>query len=420
MREYIKQKKNASKIIGDLPSEEEIAFGEMAKSLVLNGKQQIDEIIFQLGKTMIESLFYIEREEIAGPDYSPKEKDIYKWASQPGSVYMMGQKVKVNKPRLRGPDGEISLKTYEALKSKEAFSAEIIAKLMNGLSGRRYKETLIEIGEAFGVSASSVSRTAVEISAKKLKEFNERSLGDFRPFAIFLDGYHLDKSVFIVALGVDLGGNKRVLGLTEGATENHEVCKTLFSDLQRRGLEFSKRTLYVTDGGSGVIKSLKELHGKKLLHQRCTIHKQRNILGHLPKRWQSQALRMYTNAVSMVSYGDAKTALLELQEWLRQINESAAASLDEALEELLLVHRLGITGALRKTLYTTNPIESMFNMVAFAERNVKTYKGSKMTQRRLASALLHSEKRFRRIKGYKEISLVLKNIELYINSIDKG
>ena len=103
--------------------------------------------------------------------------------------------------------------------------------------------------------------------------------------------------------------------------------------------------------------------------------------------------------------------LLEMERWLRSINESAADSLMEAVEEILTLHRLKIPALLRKSLHSTNPIESMFSMVRDIEGNVKRYRGSRMMQRWLASALLHCEKRFNRVKGYASIQEVIGNIE---------
>ena len=104
--------------------------------------------------------------------------------------------------------------------------------------------------------------------------------------------------------------------------------------------------------------------------------------------------------------------LVELEKWLRSKNESAADSLLEAFEELLTMHRLKVPKLLRKTLMTTNPIESMFSLVRQCQRNIKRPRDSKMLQRWLASALLYCEKQFNRLVGYKEIEQVIKNIDI--------
>ena len=200
-------------------------------------------------------------------------------------------------------------------------------------------------------------------------------------------------------------------GSGEGATENHEICEELLEDVERRGLKLSKRVLWVTDGGGGIIKALKSRYGKKLIHQRCTLHKDRNIQRHLPKRYRKQAHHLFTAALEQNSYKDAKKMLQEFERWLRDINESAADSLVEALEEVLMLHKLKVPALLRKSLHSTNPIESMFSMVRSCERNIKRYRNSKMRQRWLATVLLHCEQRFRRVKGHASIDEVVAAID---------
>jgi transposase-like protein len=215
----------------------------------------------------------------------------------------------------------------------------------------------------------------------------------------------------MVSLGIDLEGKKQVLGFWEGATENNEVCQELFSDLERRGVKLSKNIIWVTDGGSGVIKALKVRFGKRLIHQRCTIHKDRNIQKHLPKKYRREAHRKYRTALEQTSYTEAKQMLREFEKWLRKINESAADSLMEAIEEILTLHRLEVPALLRKTLHSTNPIESMFSTVRDCERNIKRYRGTSMAQRWLAAVCLHCEQGFKRVKGYAAIASMVQKIE---------
>jgi transposase-like protein len=364
---------------------------------------------------MAETIMYIEREEKAGPDYQPLSSDVYKWASQPGSVYIGDQKITVQHPRLRGPEGEIVLRSYEKLKEREMFSQELLNKVLRGISCRKYAETVVDVAGAFGVSAGSVSRHIVEATAKQLREFKERSLSEYEPFAIFLDTIHRGGEAFIIGLGIDTEGIKKVLGFWQGATENHEICEELFGDMEMRGLKMSRHIICITDGGKGIIKALRKRFGKKLIHQRCTIHKDKNIQRHLAKKYRKKAHRLFRTALEQNSYDDAHQMLLDMEKWLRSINESAADSLMEAIEEILTVHKLKVPGLLRKTLHSTNPIESMFSIVRDAEGNIKRYRNSRMMQRWLASVLLYSEKRFRRIKGYASIPEVIKNIETQQN-----
>jgi transposase-like protein len=354
---------------------------------------------------------YIEREELSGPEYYPISSKIQKWASQGGSIYLGDQKISVEHPRLRSKKRELALESYQKLKEPGAFSEELLCKILRGISSQKYSETVIEAANAIGVSASSVSRHIVAVTTRKLKEFKERDLSEFRAFAVFIDTVHRAGQAFMVALGIDTEGQKQVLGFWEGASENNEVCRELFADMERRGLKISNKIIWVTDGGKGIIKVLKDRFGKKLIHQRCTIHKDRNIQRHLAKRYRKEAHRRFKTALEQTKYKDARQMLLEFERWLRGINESAADSLLEAIEEILTLHRLKVPALLRKTLHSTNPIESMFSTVRDCEGNIKRYRGSRMSQRWLAAVCLHCEKGFKRVKGYKDINEVVKRIE---------
>jgi putative transposase len=384
---------------------------EQMYQIFAKGKQGFDICMKELGRMVAEAIMYIEREEIAGPDYQPFSPDMRKWASQGGSAYIGDQKIRIEHPRLRGPRGEIALKSYERLKEPDGFSEELLTKVLRGLSCQKYAETVVEAAQAFGVSASSVSRHIITATAGQLQEFKERSLSELIPFAIFLDTIHRGGEAFIIGLGIDTSGAKTVLGFWQGATENHELCEELLADMERRRLRLSRKIIWVTDGGKGIIKTLRERFGKKLIHQRCTIHKDRNIQKHLAKRYRKEAHWRFRTALEQTYYEDARQMLLEMEKWLRGINESAADSLMEAIDEILTLHRLKVPALLRQTLHSTNPIESMFSTVRDCEGNIKRYRNSKMMQRWLASVLLHCEKGFKRIKGFASIPIVIEQIE---------
>ena len=382
------------------------------------GKRSIDMLNQEVGKMLVESILLMDREAIAGPDYSPQD-GVYKWAHQQGSVFIGDQKVKVSKPRLRSMGQEIQLPSYEKLKQRGQFSEEILTKMMSGLSARRYEETVTDAANAFGVSPSSVSRHFIEATAKQLKAFLVRDLSKFEVFAMMLDTVHRGGVAFITALGIATTGQKMVLGYWEGATENSDICKELFSDLEDRGLKLSSRIIFITDGGKGIIKALKDKFGKKLLHQRCTIHKDRNIQKHVAKKYRKHVHNLFKKAMAHVKYEDALAGLEALEKELDTMNVSAARSLREAMPELLTLHRLNITGELYKSLHTTNGIENLFSSVRHREHNVKNYnpmyrgKNVKKTlsQRWLVAVFLKAEENFRTVKGFKQIKSVIKHIE---------
>jgi len=411
MRKDTVQRKKAMKGFREVAGDEWLM--EHMYRVMASGKLAFDSLMRDLGQMMAESIMLLEREEISGPDYSPVSSSLRKWASESSSVYLGDQKIRVARPRLRNVDDgvEVPLNSYQKMRQPEGFSSELLAKIFAGISARKYEETVVESAKAFGVSPSSISRKTQSETVECLRAFKERALTDFSAFAIFLDTIHRGGRAFIVALGVDTDGKKMALGFFEGATENHEICDEVLADLERRSLVLHKRILFITDGGKGIIKSLKNRFGNHLVHQRCTIHKDRNIQKHLPKRYRAQAHQQFRIALEQKSYDDAKKMLHSFERWLRAINESAADSLLEAIGEILTLHRLKITGDLRKVLCSTNPIESMFSSVRHCERNIKRYRSTNMAQRWLAASLLHSEKSFRRVKGFRDIAQAIKNID---------
>jgi putative transposase len=402
MKDVTKAIKRTNKALSELAWEGS-SLGTI-NDLIQQTKNDFDQVVAKIKVTLVEFLLCAERETLAGPDYAPI-LGWQKWGAQQGSVYAGGERIKVNKPRLRKEGKEVPLSVYQALGDRSRFSNELLQKALSGISTRNYGTTLDYLLGDFGISKSSVSRYLVAATTQELKELKERNLENFEPFAIFLDGYCLAGEVFIVALGLNIEGFKQVLGFWQGATENHAICQELLDDLETRKLALSENVIYITDGGKGIIKALKDRFGKQLLHQRCTIHKDRNIQSHLAKKYRKTAHKRFRNAINCHSYEDAKEELKKLEEWLEQINPSAAESLRECQEELLTVHRLETSALLRKTLHSTNPIESMFAQSTWAQRNIKNKSSGKtMPQRWLGATLLNAEKKFRRIKGYEAIA----------------
>lgn len=236
---------------------------------------------------------------------------------------------------------------------------------MRGLSTRNYGPTVRRFAEAYGIEKSAVSEHFIEASRRKLRELLERDLSRLELCAVMLVGISFDGERFVVALGIGQDGRKTVLGLRQGASENAAVADELCADLERRGLDFQQARLYVLDGAKALAAAVRKRVWQAAWIQRCQLHKRRNVLGHLPDQHQPFIEQKLIAAWAMSSYEEASKALdsvrLELE--LERINPSAARSLAEGLEETLTIHRLGVPEALRKTLFSTSPIESALSVV---------------------------------------------------------
>jgi len=185
------------------------------------------------------------------------------------------------------------------------------------------------------------------------------------------------------------------------------VVSELLSDLAGRGLDFSVPRLYVLDGGKALEAAVRRHAGQTAVVQRCQLHKRRNVIEHLPEEHRETVERKLKNAYGMFEYEEAKRALGKLHHELMHLNPSAARSLEEGLEETLTVHRLRVPETLRRSLVSTNLIESAFSVVEPVCRNVKRWRPGDQAQRWVGSGLLFAESKFRRVRGYREMPALI-------------
>ena len=169
--------------------------------------------------------------------------------------------------------------------------------------------------------------------------------------------------------------------------------------------------LYVLDGGKALTAAVKKHAGESAVIQRCQVHKRRNVLDHLSDEQKPGVARKLNAAYALEDYQAAKQALDHLHRELMDLNPSAARSLGEGMEETLTVHRLRLPVQLRRTMSSSNVIESAFSIVETVCRNVKRWHGGDQRERWVGSGLLVAEKQFRRIIGHKQIPALIRELE---------
>src|SRR6201998_1019733 len=370
---------------------------------------QVEELTRQAGVQMLRAILENEVTHRVGPPHRPNPTGgCVRWGKQSGYVVFGGQKIPLQRPRVRTREGqEVELESYGQLQQDGKLQRAVQERMVAGLSTRNYRRAVESVLDGYGIEKSSVSRQFVEASSNQLRVLCERRLDDLNLVVLMIDGIHFGGQVLVVALGIAEGGEKHVLGVWQGATENTTVVRGLLEDLVDRGLNLRQRYLLVIDESKARRAGVERVFGEQVEVQRCQIHKRRNVKEYLPENCQRDYDRRMRNAYAMNNYADAKAALEKIFRQLERINPSAARSLEEGLEETLTVHRLGIGGVLRRKLATTNPIESCLSTVQRVARNVKRWREGDQPLRWTATGLLEAEKKFRRIKGYQEI-LVLK------------
>ncbi len=336
-----------------------------------------------------------------------------RYGHQRGVVVIAGQKLPVRRPRIRYTQrcGEAELETYGRLQSPEAMPQSVLKRLVRGVSCRDYEGVVDLAREGFGVHKSSVSRSFVRASAGEVRQVAERRFDGMRFPVIYLDGVQYAGQTMICALGITEDGTKRLLGVRQGATENAAVCTALLEDLCGRGLDTSAPTLLVLDGAKALAAAVKRVWGANGLIQRCQVHKKRNVQEHLPQKHWPELSRQLSAAYHAPDYDQALKRLKTTARWLERLNPDAAASLREGMEETLTVVRLGVPELLRRTLATTNPIESAFSVAENVTRRVKCWRDGAMRQRWCTAGLLRAESKFRRVKGYRHMPQFLRTLD---------
>ena len=367
------------------------------------------QALIPLGLKAVEDALLREVNTLAGPRYSRTDDhpEVVRWGAQDGSIYLADQKLPVVVPRVRDrrDHREVPLATYAALQAPRAQDAGLFRRVLGGLSCREYEAAAEAVPEAFGLARSSVSRRFIRASAGELRRLLERRLDDAEWLVLVLDGKTFAGDQLVVALGVTTSGEKRILGLVQTASENKRVIAAFLRELGERGFPLDRPLLVVLDGAKGLRAAVRDVFGEVPV-QRCQWHKRENVVSYLAKQDQPAWRRKLQAAYAHPSYADAKRALERLHRELRLVNESAAASLAEGLEETLTLHRLDVFPELGVSFKTTNLIESVMARLEAKTRRVTRWRTSDQKLRWCASALWAMERQFRRVKHHRHLPLL--------------
>jgi putative transposase len=378
-----------------------------------------------VGLGVVHELMEVEVDEVVGPKgkHNP-ERTAKRHGHEQGSMTLGGRRVEVRRPRVRTADDELELPmaTYGYFADRDPLTRAVMDRMLAGVSTRKYASVGEPVGEeveqeSSATSKSTVSELFIERTRTALAELMSRRLEDVRLAAMMLDGIEIADRTHVVALGITTEGVKIPLGLWEGSTENATLARTLLADLVDRGLDPEQAILFVIDGGKAIRRAIKDVFGEHALVHRCHRHKERNVCDLLPERERPTILTRIRGAWSLTDPELADQRLELLASELDHTWPDAASSLREGLDETLTLMRLGITGNLAKTLCSTNPCESMIEIVRRTQRNVKHWEGGDMRKRWTAAGMLVAEQQFRRIVGYRDLAKLVIAIERHANHV---
>jgi transposase-like protein len=381
-------------------------------SVLTGSRESVMELCIRTGLQVVEQLMEQDRTALCGPlrahDAGPQ-----RYGYAPAEITLGGRRVPVRRPRVRG-EREVELPSFRWATDQDPLDRVTWQSIASGVATRRYEGTQPALPAGLSgrsSSRSSVSRRFLALSQRKLEQCLSRPLSGLDLWAVMLDGIAFEERMVLVALGIDSEGRKHVLGLWEGTTENAAVAKALLRNLIERGLPTDRRMLFVIDGAAALRQALRETWGDLAVVQRCQLHKLRNVLEHLPEATRPRIRKAIADAYELESAKLAQRRLEQLARALEREHPSAARSLREGLDETLALQRLGIQGALWKTLRSTNPIENLNSSIARFTRNVKRWQGGTMVLRWVGSAVLEAERRFHRIKGYQQMPQLVRALQ---------
>ncbi len=404
-----------------LPAEIQEALGE----LVGAAREGLLALSVGVGLSVVHELMEAEVSEVVGPKgrYNP-DRTANRHGHERGSMTLGGRRVEVRRPRVRTADDEreLPVRTYEYFADRDPLTVVVMNRMLAGVSTRKYAGVGEPVGEevereSSSTGKSTVSELFIERTRTALGELMGRRLDDVRLAVMMLDGMEIADRTHVVALGITTDGVKIPLGLYEGSTENATVATALLSDLVDRGLDPEQAILFVTDGGKAIRRAIKDVFGERALVHRCHRHKERNVTDLLPERDRPMILTRIRGAWALKDPDLAERRLEQLAAELDRTWPDAAGSLREGLQDTLTLMRLGITGQLAKTLCSTNPCESMIEIVRHTQRNVKRWQDGDMRKRWTAAGMLVAEQQFRRIIGYRDLAKLVIAIERHADRV---
>jgi putative transposase len=366
-----------------------------------------------------------EVQRLSGAKFSHKSDDqCWRGGSDRTQIVVGGEKVQVGRPRLRNRSGEVPLTTLRQLQDQDIFDEEIKERMILGASTRNYEPMIKSWSKKLSVSKSNVSRAFIRASRKDLEKINTQDLSQYEFIALMVDGVEIAEKSIIAVLGITPNCEKIPLGIREGDTENAAVIKDLLTSIRERNFKLHcDRVLAVTDGAKAIKKALKDVFGDTVVVQRCWLHKLRNLQKYLPDTHHKQLWWRMKKLMSLKSYDEAKKEMAGFIEWLAEISIEAESSMNEVGLELLTVHELGVSGSLRKSLYSTNPIESMIFGIRHKMEKVTNWKSSKKKDqilRWMASSILAQQKKMRRLRGHQQVGQLIKNLKIKVASIERS
>jgi putative transposase len=340
-------------------------------------------------------------------------------------VLLGGLPVPVQAPRVddRREEGKFTSQILPPYLRRSRRLEEVLPVLyLRGLSTGDFAPALEELlGEAArGFSPTSIVRLK-QGWEQEYAQWQQRDLRDTDYVYVWADGVSFsirleeDRLCCLVLIGVRRDGTKELIALADGYRESEEAWLTLLRTLKQRGMPAP--ALAVGDGALGFWAALAQVY-PQTAHQRCWVHKLRNVLDKLPDRLQERAKELLHQAMYADSKQEAAAAKEAFRAEFAPQYEKAVLCLEEDWEELLTF--MDFPGEHWLHLRTSNVIESIFSPVKVRTRKTKGA-GSRQAGLALAFKLVEgAQRRWRKINAPHRVRLVREGVRFKDGQVVSG
>lgn len=292
---------------------------------------------------------------------------------------------------------------------------------LKGISTNDFPPALSAIlgDEAKGLSASTISRLK-ESWNDDFTAWEKRDLSDKRYVYLWADGIYFNarmqdaRKCALVIIGVTEKGKKELVAVYDGIRESKLSWKDVLLDLKNRGLEKGPE-LAIGDGSLGFWAALAEIY-PECKRQRCWVHKTANILDKLPKSLQPNAKKLIHDIYLAPTHKEAEKAYGRFVELYQDKYPKATDCLTKDKEDLFTF--FNYPAKHWQSIRTTNPIESTFATVRLRTAKTRNCYTNKTVLMMVYKLLMEAEKKWRKLRGFKDIILVM-NREVFIDGIIK-
>ena len=322
------------------------------------------------------------------------------------------QTLQVPRGRLVAPDGTQAEFRSEILpryarRTKEVDEA-ILGVYLAGGNTRRIRKALEPLLGTTHLSRSAVSRVVARLKGH-FAAWKERDLSAERYAVLFLDGFHLKVRLarrvvavpVLAALGVAKDGTKVLVGLELAVSEASGHWTKLIGDLRRRGL--AAPVVVVTDGHAGLRKAVEAWPGVKI--QRCTQHKQENVLQAAPVHARREVRRDYRRIIDARDGLSARKAYDAFVAKWSTLCPAVVRSLEEAGDQLLTFYEL--PKAMWRSLRTTNSLENLNREFRRRTKTQASFCSEEAAVTLLYGLIAFGQIRLRKIDGHHNVAALL-------------